>query len=152
MQWEACTSRLESSSRLAQLENRPSSNEDSGQSEKTNKIIKKFSVACEIQISTSVHVLLAYMSSLADFRLHSKDGYLDRDHVAGKASTTFYQTQRPCHLKLLASILLTLKLDFCWQISFMPLKAITNVNGEVILWVCHYHWPERVRITSGNKR
>lgn len=68
-----------------QLENRPSSNEDSGQSEKTNKIIKKFSVACEIQISTSVHVLLAYMSSLSDFRLHSKDGYLDRDHVAGKA-------------------------------------------------------------------
>lgn len=50
-----------------------------------NKIIKKFSVACEIHISTSVHVLLPYMSSLADFRLHSKDGYLDRDHVAGKA-------------------------------------------------------------------
>lgn len=54
-----------------------------------HEIIKKFSVACEIQISTSAHVLLAYVSSLADFRLHSKDGYLDRDHVAGKAFT-FY--------------------------------------------------------------
>lgn len=32
-QWAACTSRLESSSRSVQLENRPSSNEDSGQSE-----------------------------------------------------------------------------------------------------------------------